>query len=529
MTDSEEIRALFVTIDASTTSLRSIIFDARGNPLAQGRATLKFERIGRDGYEQSADSWWSALCQATRDAVSELPRERHADLTAMVIAHQRETVVATDARGQPLAPALLWMDSRCQSDVEEAERRVGSVRLHALSGKPACTTPSLYKLMFLLRERPELRDIAFIHDVHSFLALRLTGRSISSLASADPTGLVDMRKRAWSRSMTQLVGVEPHQLPELVEVGYMVGNLTKSASEQTGLPEHVVLYAGGGDGQLAGLGAGVTGKGSAFLDLGTAISCGTITTKYEIDSAFRTLHAAIPGRYCLETTLRGGMLTLWWLAETLLGSKNRAEKIRELETEAERLIPPGSDGLVALPYWTGVMNPYWDDSARGVFLGLHPSHQPGHLYRSILEGLAMEQRLHLEGVRAAIGKTGETIVALGGGSRSDFWCQLFADVLGRPIRRCETANAPSLGAAVLASVAHGTHPSFERATKEMTRLAASFTPGPQAVIYERLYREVYRGLYVDLAPRMKALSELRQIASPGGSPTIPPPVSSFEN
>jgi xylulokinase len=76
----------------------------------------------------------------------------------------------------------------------------------------------------------------------------------------------------------------------------MVGTLTKSASEQTGLPAHVVLYAGGGDGQLAGLGAGVTGKGSAFLDLGTAISCGTITTKYEIDSAFRTLHAAIPGR-----------------------------------------------------------------------------------------------------------------------------------------------------------------------------------------------------------------------------------------
>lgn len=529
MTSSEELRALFVAIDASTTSVRSIIFDALGHPLASGRAPLTYQRIGRDGYEQSAESWWSALCQATREALGQLPDERRTDLAAMVIAHQRETVVATDAKGQPLAPAILWMDSRCHQDVAEAERRVGTVRLHAVSGKPACTTPSLYKLMFLLRERPDLRDVAFIHDVHSFLALRLTGRSISSLASADPTGLVDMRKRAWSRSMTQLVGVDPHQLPELVEVGYMIGNLTKSASEQTGLPDHVVLYAGGGDGQLAGLGAGVTGKGAAFLDLGTAISCGTITAKYEIDSAFRTLHAAIPGRYCLETTLRGGMLTLWWLAETLLGSKNRAEKILELESEAERLIPPASDGLVALPYWTGVMNPYWDDNARGVFLGMHPSHQPAHLYRAILEGLAMEQRLHLEGVRAAIGKSVETVVALGGGSRSDFWCQLFADVLGRPIRRSETANAPSLGAAVLASVAHGTHPSFERATAVMTRLAGSFSPGPQSAIYERLYREVYRGLYVDLAPRMKALTELRQIASPGGSPTIPPPISTIDN
>lgn len=525
MTETEENPSLFVAIDASTTSIRCIIFDAKGHPLASGRAALSFERIGRDGYEQSAESWWEASCTSIRKALSNLPTESHQHIVAMTIAHQRETVVATDAKGNPLCPAILWMDSRCHAEVAEAERRVGSVRLHAVSGKPACTTPSLYKLMFLMRQRPELLDVAFIHDVHSFLSLRLTGRSVSSFASADPSGLLDMRKRAWSRSLTQLVGLEPHQLPELVEIGYLVGNLTRAASVATGLPERTLLYAGAGDGQLAGLGAGVTGKGSAFLDLGTAISCGTITNKYEIDSAFRTMHAAVPGRYCLETTSRGGMLTLWWLAETLLGSKNRAKKMMQLEGEAERMIPPASDGLVTLPYWTGVMNPYWDDSARGAFVGLHPSHQPAHLYRSILEGLAMEQRLHLEGVRSAVGKTAETIVALGGGSRSDFWCQTFADVLGRPIRRCKTADAPCLGAAVLAAVAHGVHPSFERATEEMTHLGVCFEPGPQRDIYETLYRDVYRGLYLDLAPRMRALATLRHLASPGGSPTIPPPIS----
>ncbi len=514
-----------MAIDASTTSIRCIIFDAKGRPLATGKAPLTFERIGRDGYEQSADLWWDALCSAIREAVSSVSPDRHRDIVAMTIAHQRETVVATDAKGQPLCPAILWMDSRCHAEVAEAERRVGSVRLHAVSGKPACTTPSLYKLMFLMKSRPELIDVAFIHDVHSFLSLKLTGRAVSSFASADPSGLLDMRKKSWSRSLTQLVGLEPHQLPELVEIGYLVGNLTEAAARATGLSERTLLYAGAGDGQLAGLGAGVTGKGSAFLDLGTAISCGTITNKYEIDSAFRTLHAAVPGRYCLETTSRGGMLTLWWLAETLLGSKNRVKKLKELETDAERMIPPASDGLVTLPYWTGVMNPYWDDNARGAFVGLHPSHQPAHMYRSILEGLAMEQRLHLEGVRSAVGKTGETIVALGGGSRSDFWCQIFADVLGRPIRRCKTADAPSLGAAVLAAVAHGVHPSFERATEEMTRLGSTFEPSAHAEIYETLYRDVYRGLYLELAPRMRALAELRQLASPGGSPTIPPPIS----
>jgi xylulokinase len=501
-----------------------LIIDARGRQIASGRSGLTFQRIGRDGFEQDANSWWEALCQSCQEALRDIPEDRHKDIVAMCIAHQRETIVMTDARGEPLAPALLWMDSRCHEEVSEAERTVGTVRLHAVSGKPACTTPSLYKLMFLLRNRPELRDVACVHDVHSFLSLKLTGRAVSSFASADPTGLVDMRKKAWSRSLTSLVGVEPHQLPELSEVGYFIGSLTPRARAQTGLPDHVLLYAGSGDGQLAGLGAGVTGQGSAFIDIGTAVSCGTITNRYEIDRAFRTLHAAIPGRYCLETTLRGGMLTLWWLVEAILQSPERTAKMLELEKEA-RNIPPTSDGLVMLPYLSGVMSPYWDDAARGAFVGLHSNHGPGHLYRSILEGIALEQRLHLEGVKHAVGRLSDQIVVLGGGSRSDLWCQIFADVLGTPVRRCRTPEAPALGAAVLAAVSHGVYPSFERAAEEMTQLATIFEPGPNSEVYERLYRDVYRGMYLELASRMAALAKLRQMTSPEGGPSIPPPAS----
>ncbi len=507
-----DLSQLFVAIDASTTSLRAIVYDAWGRPLASGRATLTYERIGRLGYEQDANSWWVGLCDAVHDALAELPLERHQDLVALCIAHQRETIVATDEAGAPLSPALLWMDSRCQEDVTTAERNIGSVRLHAVSGKPACTTPSLYKLMYLFRKRPELRDIAYVHDVHSFLSLKLTGRSVSSLASADATGLVDMRKKAWSRSLTQLVGIAPYRLPELVSVGYPIGPLTERACNESGLPPHLIVYAGGGDGQLAGLGAGVTEKSRAFLDLGTAVSCGTISDKYEIDGAFRTLHTVFPGRYCLETTLRGGMLTLWWLIETILDSNSRAQSILELESQAVD-IPASSEGLLTIPYWTGVMNPYWDDDARGAFIGLHPNHTPGHMFRSILEGIAMEQRLHLEGVKQAIGKSSEDIVVLGGGSRSDLWCQIFADVLGRPIKRCRTDEAPALGAAILGAVSHGVYPSFERAASEMTQLAATFSPGPDQAIYDRLYRDVYRGLYKSLASRMGALAEVRSLAS----------------
>jgi xylulokinase len=145
------------------------------------------------------------------------------------------------------------------------------------------------------------------------------------------------------------------------------------------------------------------------------------------------------------------------------------------------------------------------------------------MYRSILEGIALELRLQLEGVKLAVGKANDDLVVLGGGSRSDLWCQILADVLGHPIRRCQSANAPALGAAVLASVAHGVYPSFERATDAMTRLSTSFEPKDKQRYYDRVYRDVYRGLYVDLRSRIGALAELRDLISPGGETMAPPP------
>ncbi len=503
---------LFVAIDASITSLRCTIFDAQGHVLGSGRTSLSYEQVGEDGYEQDANSWWSALCSSTRQAIAELPPDRVVDLATLCIAHQREAIVPTDANGEPLCPAVLGMDNRCRQDVATAERNVGSVSLHALSGKPACTTPSLYKLMYLFRMRPELRDVSYVADVHAFLARKLTGRSMTSFASADPTGLVDMRKRAWSQSLIRMLGIDPHQLPELVESGYLIGPLTERATEETGLPSHVILYAGAGDAQLSGLGAGVMQHGRGFIDLGTAICGSIVSDRYEIDNAFRTLHHAVPGRYCLETTVRGGMLTLWWLIDRLLGSSTRNKTMRDLESQARQVLP-GSEGLVTVPYWNGVMNPYWDDGARGAFIGLTPRHRPAHLYRSILEGLALEQRLHLEGVSKSLGKLDQHLVLIGGGSRSDLWCQIFADVLDRPLYRTRNPDATSTGAAILGAVAHGYYPSFERAVEQMSKLGARFEPGSKASLYDRLYRDVYRGLYMDIAPRMRELARIRLLSA----------------
>lgn len=270
-----------------------------------------------------------------------------------------------------------------------------------------------------------------------------------------------------------------------------------------GLP----VVAGAGDGQCAGLGAGITAPGRAYLNLGTAIVSGVLSETYQIDSAFRTLYDATGRHYFLETDLQGGTFTVTWLIDRWLrrGVEPRPfeEVLAELDEEAAAL-PVGADGLVVVPYWNGVMNPYWDDEATGLVLGLRGEHGPAHLFRAILEGIALEQRLHTSGVEAVSGSIG-SFVAMGGGSKSALWCQILADVLGRPVQRAGSTEATCLGAAILAAPVAELHADVDAATEAMTSLGRVFAPGDDTPRYDRLYRDVYRGLFEDVRERMHRL------------------------
>ena len=180
-------------IDCSTTACKAVLWQGDGKSCASGRATFELDNPEPDAWQQSADDWWQALCAACR----QLPlAEASLAPAAIGITHQRETFVVTDGAGEPLHPALVWMDHRCTGEVDEAVSQLGAEALHRISGKPAHTTPSLYKLMFLLKQQPQLAGrIGKVLDVGAFLAWKLTGRCATSLASADPMGMDSSSQR----------------------------------------------------------------------------------------------------------------------------------------------------------------------------------------------------------------------------------------------------------------------------------------------------------------------------------------------
>ncbi|MBL9028391.1 MAG: hypothetical protein JNL21_39735 [Myxococcales bacterium] len=507
--------SLVVGLDASTTACKALVLTNDGSVISEGRATYRLDNPGPDAWEQRAEDWLEAALAALASATSGLRPADRGRIRALAIANQRETFVVTDDAGRSLAPAIVWMDARARPEVRAACAELDPARIHAISGKPACVTPSLYKIRALFeRLAPHLRaETKRVLDVHGYLVLHLTGEAATSTASADPLGLIDMATASWSEELCALARVDPRTLPRLVPPGTPLGALRAEIAERAGLPRGLPVVSGAGDGQAAGLGAGVVTEDMAYLNLGTAIVSGKPSSSFRTSRSFRTLFAGLPGSFLLETDLKGGTFTLDWLADRLLGSGSlgggeaRSELLSRLEDEAAKLAP-GSDGLVALPYWAGVMNPYWDDDATGTLVGLRGDHGPGHLYRAILEGIAFEQRLHTERVEEDAGVI-SSLVAVGGGARRGLFAQIVSDVLGRPLVRPSTSETTALGAAILAAGGAGGHASVIAAARAMTKLGDSVEPGPARPAYDHLYREVYSHLYDAVAPVLSALARGR--------------------
>lgn len=501
---------LVLGIDSSTTACKAIAWDATGHPIAEGRAAIPLHNPGPGAYEQDASQFWSSLIEAVHQVTHVLgPNTAH--IEALCIAHQRETFVLADDHGIPLAPALVWMDARCTEDVDRASQEIGIDKLHTITGKVPCTTPSFYKLLGLLRRRPELRSLRpWFLDVHGFLMKHLVGEYVTSIASADPLGVLSMDTREYCIELLDYAGIAPDRVARLIEPGAHAGVLTSEAARALGLREGLPVIAGAGDGQAAGLGAGVSGT-RAYLNLGTALVCGRLSEQYAVDRGYRTLFGASPQTYFLEGDLKAGTFLVNWLVDTLLTEPEttRRQRILQLEMQAANLVP-GAEGLLLLPYWNGVMNPYWDDHATGALLGLRGDHGPAHFFRATLEGLALEVRLHLE----SLNRTGkiQTLVMMGGGAQSNLFCQIIADTIGHAVVRSESAEATSLGAAILAATATGIHPSLENAVAAMACDTDPFEPGLHREFYDSLYREVYRPLYPTLATSLQALAHLRKIA-----------------
>lgn len=302
---------------------------------------------------------------------------------------------------------------------------------------------------------PELYQQTWkILQVNSFVILQLTGEAVVDHSQAGLcTPAYNLHKRKWDEGTCEIMGLDMNKLPVIRDSWEVVGQVSTQAAEATHLPVGTRVVCGGGDFACACLGAGVMKKGAAAMMLGTA---GNLLVPEPVKTdprVFNTVHVT-GEKLSLGGVLAGG--AVHWFLE-MLGDESPGF-LAVLEQEALQ-IAPGAEDLIFLPYLMGERTPIWDPYARGVFMGLTTRHRRGHLYRALLEGIALAFRQMAE-IFTEMGSPIQEIVAINGGANSPLWRQIFADVLGVPIRWRPKSGGTALGAAFLAALGVGDQKGF---------------------------------------------------------------------
>ncbi len=496
---------LVIGVDISTTSCKAIVWDIKGVQVSLGRADIPMVRPELGWHEQKAGDWWDGLAKALRIAIKDIDTQ---GLAGMCICPQRETFVPVSQAGEPLRNAILWMDIRARSLMPKLEKDIGRQHFHNITGKPLSGNLTVLKINWLREYEPEIfgQTRKFV-DVAAYLNFKLTGEWGTGWGIADPTGLFDMRHNCWSGDILGYLRLTTSHMVPCYPTGFVLGKVLDTASQFCGLPPGLPVIIGLGDGQAGGLGLNITQSGDCYLSLGTSVVSGTYTEQYITDRAFRTMVSGVPGGYSMETVILGGTYTVDWFMNNFasdLSIEQLGDQIKDL--------PPGSEGLVLIPYWNSVLNPYWDPKASGIVFGWRGHHEPCHLYRAILEGIAFELRLHFEGVGSALGEEISRLVVMGGGANNDHWCQIIANVIGMDLERTRTTEATALGAGIIAAVGAGLFENFRSAASEMSgKTKDRFAPDPTVHNqYLDLYRDVYKGLYPAIRKYSTRLAEITQ-------------------
>ncbi|MDO4572134.1 MAG: FGGY-family carbohydrate kinase [Clostridia bacterium] len=453
------------SIDGGSQSTKVAIYDMNGRAAAESRVPLQPLRLGPDGLaEHPGDDLWDTLCRASRETMEKFSGDP-ADILGVGLCTIRFCRCLLRADGTLAQPVMSWMDARVS-------------RPHA-------------------ENNPDCR---YITTTTGYTACRLTGETVDTAANNLGAWPLDLDSFDWYADDARLsaFGAPRDRLFRLVQPGAIIGPVTPQASRETGIPAGLPVVATANDKAVEALGVGLVDESAAVISLGTYIAS-MVTGRENAASpaAFWVNLACMPRRYLYESHgIRRGMWMLSWFISVLgeeYAARARAMGLTaEQRLEGEALaVPPGSGGLMCLPDW---LAPVDQPHRRGMLLGFDARHTRAHIYRALLESIALTMKRHLEAMLEELGRQPERVILSGGGAQSDLFMQIFADVLNLPVERRAVSGAAGVGAAICAAVAAGFYPSFEEAAAHMVHSGARFQPIPEnAALYAKM-DDIYRTL-----------------------------------
>ncbi|WP_423919300.1 FGGY-family carbohydrate kinase [Frigoribacterium sp. 2-23] len=452
-----------IGIDNGSQSSKVTIFDEHGAVVSTGRCALRPSDMPAPGVvEHPDDDLWTSIGAAAREALAGFDGDPR-DIVGVGLCTIRFCRAMLRADGSLAQPVLSWMDARVAQPF-----------------------------------RAERDDVAWVTTSSGYITHRLTGEFRDTAANYQGMWPIDTGTWRWLADDDDLAefGIARSQLFDLVDPGDVLGTITAEAARHTGLPEGLPVVATANDKAVEALGCGLAGADTVLVSLGTYIAGMTVGTHDARDaSAFWSNFASIPGRYLYESGgIRRGMWTISWFRDLLGEAESEAARasgssLEDVLGAEAALVPAGSDGLVAVLDWLAPAEaPY----RRGSLLGFDGRHGRAHVYRALLEGIALTMHERTTALSGELGVAFERVVLSGGGSQSNLMMQIVADVFGVPAARNAVSDGAGLGAAICAAVGLGVHPGFEEAQVAMVAERDVFRPdAARHAFYGRL-QTVYR-------------------------------------
>jgi xylulokinase len=505
-----------VGVDVGTTGTKTILVDHKGKLVAKAVAEYPLHSPQLGWTEQHPADWWTATVQTIREVLqtSGVKPER---IVGLGLSGQMHGSVFLDAAGEVIRPAILWNDQRTALQCEAITSKVGRKQIVAETCNPVLTGFQAPKIIWLRDHEPgNYERLAQVLLPKDYIRYRLTGEYATEVSDASGTALFNVPQRRWSDLIIGRLGLPKSWLPRVYESPEVTGAITRLAAEATGLRVGTLVVGGGGDQAAGGVGNGIVESGAVSCTTGTSGVVFAHLDSPVMDEQLRT-HTfchAVPGKWHVMGVMLSAGGSLRWLRDALFAEEKSVsaqlgvDPYELMTAEAER-VPPGSEGLVFLPYLTGERTPHPDPAARGVFFGLGLTHERRHLTRAVLEGVAYGLRDCFDLI-AGMGLQMPQVRVSGGGSRSRLWRQIQADVAGREMCVINMAEGAAFGAALLAGVGAGVYADVGAACRQTIRVVSTLQPRPEAVAAYEVGYQLYRSLYPTLRASFARLHEVRQ-------------------
>jgi xylulokinase len=492
-------------IDVGTTGCKAATFSEEGTLLASAYEEYDVLRPQPGWAELDPAKVWDKI-QATIRRVSAATASD--PIQALAVSSLGEAMVPITADRQIVGPSIVAnFDLRGAETLDPIRAELDEERLYAITGNTLGSNYSLPKLLWVRQHQPDLYRRADKFLLWgAFIPYMLGASSAVDYSLANRTLLFDLEREAWSRGILDLTGLDVNKLPDTVPAGTATGTVADQAASELGLPRGVTVVAGAHDQCATAVGCGVVEDGRAVFGMGTFTCITPVFSQRRaprlmLERGLNTQHHAVSGKYVCFIYNPGGSLVKWFRDTFAPGGGAGGEPYDSLFAE----MPQGPSGVMVLPHFAPTGPPAFISDSTGLVAGVRLETSRGEILKGILEGITF----HLKECVDSLPPTGIEIAdyrVAGGGSKSDQWVQLCADILGRRFVRPVVSEAGALGAAIIAGVGHGLYPSFESGVEAMVRLEREFAPDRQQHRRYAEWYELYRQLWPATAEYLRALA-----------------------